>query len=81
VDTLHTQAEAADTLVAFAEAADTLAALAEAHIEPAVVAADRLLPLAEAHIVPALVPAAGRLAGPGPLQPPEQFARHPQLAR
>jgi hypothetical protein len=80
VDTLHTQAEAADTLVAFAEAADTLAALAEAHIEPAVVAADRLLPLAEAHTVSALVPAAGRLAGPGTLQPPEQFARHPQLA-
>lgn len=67
MDTLRTQVEAADTLVA----------LAEAHIEPAVVAAHRLLPLAEARIVPALVLAAGRLAGLGPLRPPERFARHP----
>jgi hypothetical protein len=71
VDTLDTQAEAADTLVA----------LAEAHTGPALVAADRLLPLAEARIVPALVLAAGQLAGLGPLRPPERFARHLQLAR
>jgi hypothetical protein len=68
---MHTQVEVADTLLAFAEA----------HIGLALPSADTLLALAEAHIVPALVLAAGRLAGLGPLRPPERFARHPQLAR
>ncbi|MGD0480016.1 MAG: hypothetical protein ABSA42_07590 [Terracidiphilus sp.] len=73
MDTLHTQVEAAE--------AHTESAVAEAHIGPALVEADRLPSLAEAHIVPAQVLAAGRLAGLGPLRPPERFARHPQLAR
>jgi hypothetical protein len=68
VDNIHTRAGAADTRVA----------LAEEHIGP-VVAADKLLALAEARTEPALVMAAGRLAGPGPLQPPERLERHPRV--
>jgi len=75
VETIHTQAEAADTLVASAEAADTPGGLAEAHIAPAAEAA------VEAHTVPALLPAAGRPAGLGPPRPLERLARHRLLAR
>lgn len=71
MDTLHTQVEAAE--------AHTESAVAEAHIGPALVEADRL-PSSGAHIGPAQVMAAGRLAGAGPLRPPERFAPHPQLA-
>jgi hypothetical protein len=81
VDTLQTQVEAADTLAAWAEASDTPVALAEAHIAPALPWADKLQSSTEAHRPPELVPAAGRLAGLGPLPPPGRFQRHPQLAR
>jgi hypothetical protein len=70
VDTLHTQVEAAETLVAPAEAHIALAEVAHTPVA-----------LAEACTVPVLVPAAGRLAGPGPLRPPERFARHSRLPR
>ncbi len=73
MDTLQTQVGAADTPAAWAEEADMPAAWAEA--------ADTPVALAEAHIAPALVPAAGQLAGLGPLRLPERFQRHPQLAR
>jgi hypothetical protein len=66
VDKAHTQAEAADTLLALAEA-HIGTALLEAHTVPALPLADKLLWLTAAHTVPALVPAAGRLAGLGPL--------------
>ena len=80
MDKAHTQAEAADTLLASAEAHIGTALLA-AHTVLALPLADKLLWLTAAHIVPALVLAAGRLAGLGPLRPPERLARHPQLAR
>jgi hypothetical protein len=76
-DTLHTQAEAADTPVASAEA--HIGAALEAHIGLAVEA--HIEPALEAHTVAAAGRLAGRLAGLGPLRPPERLARHPRVAR